>query len=197
MQLAEAFARGAYGESAALEAEVERAFEGFGLAIGDVEHRRHAVAVLGGESACGESDGAYHIGIDDGEAFLLAGGNELRSIDFNTVDVHRVLVKGAAAYAILRGHLVALRDAGHSGNEALNAAAADIGRQSVAVSIDSLDCACLFLVIGDGDAFQCDGDGFHLDIEGGLALGAYDASCHLVVADAGEHHAYGVRRRGC
>ena len=49
------------------------ALEGLGFAIGDVESRRHFIAVSSRETAGGEAHGPYHVGIDDGKPLLLAG----------------------------------------------------------------------------------------------------------------------------
>ena len=76
------------------------------LAIGDVEHRRHSVAIFGIESACREVYRAYHIRVDNAQPLLLSAADELRAIYFYSVDIHAVFVIRASAHHILRTHLV-------------------------------------------------------------------------------------------
>ena len=57
-------------------------------AVGDVEHRGHAVAVCGIESSWGEKHVVHHIGVDDAQPLLLAAAYELRTVYLDTVDVY-------------------------------------------------------------------------------------------------------------
>ena len=46
------------------------------LTVSDIEYRRHFVAVLGLKAAARETDLLDHVGIDDGEPFLLAAADK-------------------------------------------------------------------------------------------------------------------------
>ena len=77
-----------------------------GFAVGDVEHRRHLVAVFGLESAGREADGRDHVGVDDAQSLLLSTAHEEGSVNLHLVDIHRVLVKGSAPDIVLRRQFV-------------------------------------------------------------------------------------------
>ena len=106
MQLRESLAALPQREAAALQTERSRAFECFGVAIANVERRRHLVGVFCPESAGGEFHRAHHVGVDDAQSFLLAIAHQLWAIYFDAVDVDAVFVVRTAAHHILRAHLV-------------------------------------------------------------------------------------------
>ena len=73
-----------------------------GLAIGDVESRRHLVAVLCLEATCGEVDTLHHVGVDDRESFLLSAAYKKGPEDLHIIYIYRILVKGSATNIVLR-----------------------------------------------------------------------------------------------
>lgn len=140
--------------------------------VGDVEYGTHAVAVLGSEAAGGEADGSHHVGVDDAEAFLLAGADKLRTVYFYSVDVDAVLVVRTSTHGVLRRHFVAAAYTGHGGNKTFYRAAADVRRKTVAVGVDALQGVGLLTVVGDLDGVQGIARGLHLDVYSHVALGA-------------------------
>ena len=72
------------------------------LLVGDVECRRHLVAILRFVAASRESDALHHVGIDDGKTFLLTAPDKERAEHFNIINIDRVLVEGTASDIILR-----------------------------------------------------------------------------------------------
>ena len=78
----------------------------------DVEHRAHAVAVLGLKAPRGEADGLDHVGVGKGQAFLLAGADKEGTIDLDAVDVDEVLVEAAAPDVVGAGELTGEVDRG-------------------------------------------------------------------------------------
>ena len=94
-----------------------------GLAIGDVESRRHLVAVLCLEAARGEVDTFHHVWINNRESFLLSATYEERTEHLHIIYIYRVLVKGTAAHIVLRRQFRVSRHAGLTLHELLHSIA--------------------------------------------------------------------------
>ena len=141
-------------QAAALQARCKGALKGLRLAVGDVQHRRHAVAVGSAEAAGREIDLAHHVGVDDTHTLLLARADELRTIDLDAVDIDAVLVVGAAAHHVLRTQLVLGAHAGHGGQHGLHAAARGVRGALEHLHVDALHGVGLLLVLGDFDLAQ-------------------------------------------
>ena len=77
----------------------------FGLAVVDVQHRAHAVAVFGFPTAGRKLNAVHHIWVGEGEALLLAGTHQKRAVHLDVVDVHQVLVEVAPAHVVLIAEL--------------------------------------------------------------------------------------------
>ena len=55
--------------------------------VGDIQHRRHLIAVLRTESAGREPHVLHHLGIDERESFLLTATDEKRTVHLDAVDI--------------------------------------------------------------------------------------------------------------
>lgn len=99
-----------------------------GLAIGDVESRRHLVAVLSLKATSGETDTLHHVGIDDRESFLLSAADEERAVDLHIVYIYRVLIKGTTTHIVLRRQFRVCRHACLALHEFLHSIARCRGR---------------------------------------------------------------------
>ena len=81
-------------------------------AVLDVEHGTHAVAVLGLKAPRRKTDGLDHVGVGEGEAFLLSGAHKEGAIDLNAIDVDEVLVEAAALDIVGTGEFTGEVDRG-------------------------------------------------------------------------------------
>ncbi len=97
---------------AAQQRAADRGAEGGGPLVGDVEHRRHLVAVPGLEAARREGQALDEVEVGEGQPFLLARADELGSVDLEAVDVHEVFVVVAAPHVVLAAQLAAGAAAG-------------------------------------------------------------------------------------
>ena len=98
MQLGELAGALAHSYGEAHETAGDRPFKCLRLTIGDIECRRHFVAILHPEATGREADASHHVGVDDTQTLLLAGGYELRAVDFHAVDIHGILVVCASTH---------------------------------------------------------------------------------------------------
>ena len=87
--------------------------------VGDVQHTRHFVAVLGFETSCREVDLLHHIAVDDGQTLLLTTADEQGTIDLDTIDVHEIFVERTASNVVLAREFVVRRYSGLRGNQFL------------------------------------------------------------------------------
>ena len=133
-----------------------------GALVGDVEHRRHLVAVAGGEASGGEVDVCHHVAIDDGEALLLAGAHEHGAEYLDAVEIDAVLIEAAAADVVLRGELVVGADAHLRGYYLLYAVASGGGHVAGVVALDALHE--VGLAAHGGDARLAEGVGHGGDL---------------------------------
>ena len=179
-------------QAAALDAGRKGALKGLWLAVGDVEYRRHAVAVGCTEAASGEVHLAHQVGVDDTHTLLLSRADELRAIDLDAVDIDAVLVVGAAAHHVLRTHLVLGADAGHGGQHGLDTAARGVGRALQHVHVDALHTVGLLPVFGDLDFAEFEGLFIELGVDGDGALRLDELACDGGVAQARELDHEGV-----
>ena len=179
-------------EATAHKAESYGALEGLRLAVGDVERRRHLVGVAGRKSSRRELDVAYHIGIDDAETLLLAAPHELWTVDLHSVDVDGILVKRSASDGILRAHLVAAVHARHRGEHRLHAASRHVGRQLVALGVESLHAVDVVSESGHLHLGELSVFGIHPDVDGQLPLGLDELMVDGLEADAAEYDVDGV-----
>ncbi len=101
MQLTESFAPLPYGKRATHETCRQRTLKGLGHTVGDVEHRRHLVAILGRIAAGRKSDSSYKVRIDNTQSLLLARRHQLRTVNLDTVYIHGIFIIGAASNGIL------------------------------------------------------------------------------------------------
>ena len=134
---------------------LRRGFEGFGTLVGDVEHRRHLVAITSLEAAGRKADALHHVGVDDGKSFLLSGTNQHGAVNFYAVEVHTVLVERAAAHVVLRRQLVVRRNACLCRNDFLHAVAGGRGSQFGVGLGDALHRSCLHALSGNNGCSQC------------------------------------------
>ena len=163
-----------------------------GLLIGDVEHRRHLVAVARLEAAGREVHALHHVGVDHREAFLLAAVDEQRAIDFHAVDIDAVLVEGAAAHVVLRRELVVGGDAGLRLYDFLDGVARDGGHALDVGQIDALRLSHLLLRLPHGDFRQIALHGQHLYVERQIAFGLHQQTSAVAVAHHAVDHPHGV-----
>ena len=192
MHLRELVAAVAQGQCAALKARAQASLKGLWLLVGDVEHTRHLVAVLGVEAAGREVHLLHHVAVDDTQSLLLAVGDQLRAIHLDAVDVDAVLVVGAAAHHVLRAHLVLAAHTRLGGDDVLHGVAAGAWRHLGNLDVDALHGVGLLLVLGDLNLLQL----YRLLVQLGADVdGAHrldDAPLHVAVAYAGEHHVDGI-----
>ena len=100
---------------------LNRGLETAGALVGDVQHRGHLVGVASVESAGRETDRLGHVGVDEGESFLLACANEERTVYFDAIHIDGVLVEGAATHVVLTGEFVVLGHSGEGDEQGLDA----------------------------------------------------------------------------
>ena len=192
MHLAVAVRAVAQHQAAALQAGGKSALKGLGLAVGDVQHRRHAVAIGGAETARREIDLSHHVGVDDTHTLLLTRADELRTIDLDAVDIDAVLVVGTAAHHILRTHLVLGADTRHRGQHRFDTAARGIGRAAQHVHVDALHRGGLFLVFGNLYLSQFQRFLIKFRVDGHRALRLNELAGHRRVAQTGKFHHQGI-----
>ena len=197
VKLTELFAALTHREASALQTERRRGLESFGFAIGNIEHRRHFVAIFGGKTAGREFHRAHQVGVDDAKAFLLTIADELRAINLYSVDVDTVFVVRTATNHVLRTHFVFRTDARHSGEHRLDAAARGIGSDATCGGIDGLHLARLAAYFGYLQVAEHILLLVEFGIDGEIAGGFDVSALHLLVADAREdnHESVGVGHR--
>ena len=71
----------------------------------DVEYRAHAVAVFGLKAPRRKTDGLDHVGVGEGQTFLLAGAHQKGTVDLDAVDVNQVLIKASSTHIVGAGQL--------------------------------------------------------------------------------------------
>ena len=120
-----------------------------GLAIGDVESRRHLVAVLSLKATSGETDALHHVGIDDRESFLLSAADEERAVDLHIVYIYRVLIKGPATHIVLRRQFRVCRHACLALHEFLHGITRCRGRSFHVFGAELLSLSRLYLLSCD------------------------------------------------
>ena len=76
------------------------------MPIGDIECRRHFVAVFRFKSTCRETNLLHHVRIDDRETFLLPAAYKHGAIDFHLIDIYQILIERSTSYIILARKLV-------------------------------------------------------------------------------------------
>ena len=114
--------------------------------VGDVERRRHLVAIFGLEATRGESHRGHHIGIDDGEALLLSTAHKEGTIDLHVVDIDGVFVERTTAHVILGGQLRMGGDTGLRLHHFLDGVARDRRSLLRSLKVQLLGCALAFLL---------------------------------------------------
>ena len=87
--------------------------------ISNVQNGRHLIAVLRAVTARGETHVLHHFGIYKTQTLLLTAANQKRTVYFDTIHIHRVLVKRTAADIILAAQLITLAHTGKSDQQAL------------------------------------------------------------------------------
>ena len=105
MEHGKLFSGSAERQTSALHTCGKCALKCFWFLVGDIEHRRHFVAVFGVETTGGECHRAHHIGVDDAETLLLSRTHQLWAMHLYAVDIHAVLVVATATHHVLRTHL--------------------------------------------------------------------------------------------
>ena len=87
--------------SAAKQRHGGRRFGTGGAAVGDVESRRHLVAIFGFEASRGESHRLHHVRVDDAQSLLLPTADEKRAIYLHIIYIYRVLVETTTTHVVL------------------------------------------------------------------------------------------------
>ena len=125
--------------------------------VGDIEYRRHFVAVFGVETTCAERHRAHHIGVDDAEALLLARTHQLWAMHLYAVDIHAVLVVATATHHVLRTHLILGTNASLCGDNGLHTVARRRRRHVHRLNVDTLQRVGLLFKFRDLHTLQFNG----------------------------------------
>ena len=124
--------------------------EALGPLVGDVECRRHLVAVDGLETARGEADRLHHVGVDDRQAFLLSAAHQEGAIHLHIVDIHAVLVETSATHVVLRRQFAVARHACLLLYQFFNGITRHAGRVQQVLGIELLCASRLPFLFGHG-----------------------------------------------
>ena len=178
----ELFVAVAHIDACSEQACCDGGFQALGVAVGDVEHAGHLVAVLGLEAACREVDFLHHIAVDDGESFLLTAADEHGTIYLYTVDIDAVLVERTAADVILAGELVVGADARLGGDKLLDGIAARAGHTLQVLLVELLHRTHLSACLGNGHFSHFLAALAHHDVECQVALGLLQDALSCLVA---------------
>ena len=160
--------------------------------VGDVEDGGHAVAVFRFEAASRELYALYHVGVDDGEPFLLSGGDEHRAIDFHAVDIDAVLVERPATDVVLRRELVVGGDTGLRGHQFLDGIAGGRGQTLQFLGREFLRGAHLAAHLADGDLAHLRAAGVHRDVPYELPLWTHQHLAAFLESDQAVANGHGI-----
>jgi hypothetical protein len=165
-----------------------------GTAVDDVENGGHAVAIGGVESAWREKEVVDKVGIDDAHALLLAAADELRTVDFNAIDIDKVLVERTATDRILGGEFVVGADIRQSFDECFNPLVGADGMFDF-LYVDLGECGGTDVVVGDHHLIELGGEGQKGDVEGAVFFGGkFQVKLLRLVACASDAEGDGVGR---